>query len=176
MTIQTIDAHDADRMLRSGTAVLIDVREPAEFAAGHVPQALSMPLGTLPHLLDALALLPETRVIFQCQKGGRGGQACVATADQLVGRAYNLAGGIEAWSAAGLPVTGPAGGVSIFRQVQMVVGLLVVLSVAAGLAGFAPGFYLAGLFGAMLALAGVTGWCGLALLLRQMPWNRNAPA
>ncbi|MGN7998306.1 hypothetical protein [Sphingomonas sp. 22176] len=76
----------------------------------------------------------------------------------------NLQGGIEAWAAAGLPVAGiGAPRVSIFGQVQMIVGLLVLAGTLAGLARFVPGFYAAGFFGFMLAFAGVNGWCGLGM-------------
>ncbi len=166
---------EAEQLLAAGRAVLIDVREPDEFSAGHIPYAASMPLAQAPALLDRMPLGNDMTVIFQCQKGARGGQACVAAPAALAGRVRNMEGGIEAWAAAGLPV---AGGrtprVSIFRQVQMIVGLLVLACTLAGLAGFALGFYLAALFGGMLAFAGISGWCGLALLLQRLPWNRAA--
>lgn len=177
MTAGTISAQEAQRLLASGKAMLIDVREPDEFRDAHIPCAMSVPLGEVPAMLGRMDLPHDATIIFQCQKGTRGGQACTIAPAVLSDRVRNLAGGIEAWRAAGLPVTaGAASGVSIFRQVQMVVGLLVLGLTAIGLLGFRPGFYLAGLFGFMLAFAGFSGWCGLALLLRQMPWNRTASA
>lgn len=171
----TIDAREAHRLLARGDALLIDVREPDEFRASHIPYAASMPLGALPSLL-ADAILPAGRLlIFQCQKGGRGGQACALAEGMLGDRVRNLTGGIEAWAAAGLPLAGAgAPRVSIFRQVQMIVGLLVLGFTLLGLAGFAPGFYAAGFFGFMLAFAGFSGWCGLGMLLQRMPWNQGA--
>jgi hypothetical protein len=89
---------------------------------------------------------------------------------------YNLEGGITAWVEAGLPVLSPLGaggcGISIFRQVQIIVGALVLLSVLAGFLISTSAFVLAGLFGAALMFAGLSGWCGLAMLLNQMPWNK----
>lgn len=55
---------------------------------------------------------------------------------------------------------------------QIVVGLLVAVGVIAGFLISPAGFVVAGLFGAALATAGITGWCGLALLLNRAPWNR----
>ncbi len=171
----TISAPEARRLLASGAAVLIDVREPDEFRASHIPIAVSMPLGALPALLADADLPADRLLIFQCQKGARGGQACALAGRMLGDRVRNLEGGIEAWAAAGLPLAGGAAPrVSIFRQVQMIVGLLVLAGTLAGLAGFAPGFYAAGFFGFMLAFAGASGWCGLGLLLQRMPWNRVA--
>lgn len=171
----TISAPEAHHLLASGAALLIDVREPDEFRASHIPYAASMPLGSLPAVLADADLPADPLLIFQCQKGGRGGQACALAGRRLGDRVRNLEGGIEAWAAAGLPVTGTgAPRVSIFRQVQMIVGLLVLAGTLAGLAGFVPGFYAAGFFGFMLAFAGVSGWCGLGMALQRMPWNRVA--
>lgn len=172
---QSVTPQEAQRWLATGEAVLIDVREPAEFAAGHIPHAMSLPLGALP---AALADLPGGRKrIFQCQSGARGAQACLLAAEGSGEASFNLAGGIAAWRAAGLPVIGGSGPrLSIFRQVQMIVGAMVALLVIIGFSGVTFAFALAGLLGAMLAFAGVTGWCGLALLLGRMPWNRQAPA
>jgi rhodanese-related sulfurtransferase len=180
MTDQTINAAEAQALLRAGDALLIDVREPDEYAAAHIPQAISMPLGQVDALLGRADLPAGRTLIFQCLKGGRGGQACLLAnqAGYATGRSVrNLAGGIEAWQAAGLPVVGSGQGkrgpaIPIMRQVQMVVGMLVLLSTLAGLSGFTVGFYLAAIFGAALAFAGLSGWCGMAMLLSRMPWNR----
>lgn len=175
MTIKTIDACTAQRWLANGEAVLIDVREPDEFRAGHIPYAQSLPLSALTEGLSASPLPPHTKVIAQCLKGGRGAQACTALSQfGIANDVYNLEGGISAWADAGLPVVGAGtGGVSIFRQVQMIVGTLVLLATLLGLSGMTAGFYLAGFFGFMLAFAGLSGWCGMAMALQHAPWNRG---
>lgn len=172
---RSITAYEAQRRLAAGEAVLVDVREPAEFAAGHIPMAVSMPLSAMP---GAIANLPPgAELIFQCERGVRGAQACTLAMEHAGLEGSNLEGGIAAWRAAGLPTIGGTGPrLSIFRQVQMIIGTLVAVLVAAGFAGATAAFALAGLLGAMLAFAGASGWCGLALLLGKMPWNRNAPA
>ena len=64
----------------------------------------------------------------------------------------------------------------IMRQVQMAAGSLVLVGVLLGWL-VAPAFFvLAAFVGAGLAFAGATGWCGMANLLRLMPWNRHAGA
>lgn len=163
--------------LASGRAILIDVREPAEFSAAHIPYAVSVPLAEVSAILRDMALPADRKIIFQCQKGARGGQACVAVGAIAPGgqAVFNLEGGLEAWSAAGLPLVGgvqSAPSISIFRQVQIVIGLLVAIGVIAGFIVSPVGFVVAGLLGGMLAIAGITGWCGLALLLKRAPWNR----
>jgi rhodanese-related sulfurtransferase len=175
MTIATITPAQAKSWLLSGEAVLIDVREPDEFKAEHIAYAASMPLGSVGDLFAEMPIPSDKKVLFQCQRGGRGAKACAAVQSTGVpNELHNIEGGIDGWKAAGFPVvtSSAADGLSIFRQVQIVVGALVVLGVLAGFNGLTFGFVAAGLFGAALFLAGITGWCGLAMLLTKMPWNR----
>jgi len=175
---RTISAGEAKAWIGAGNTVLVDVREPQEFSAEHAAQAISVPLSRLRDIWPKLDLPAGSRVLFQCQKGKRGEQACLAASALPAGPSvsiFNVAGGIEALKQAGV-VTVAAGsghGISIFRQVQMVVGALVLAFVLVGFAGFTWGFALAGLFGAALAVAGLTGFCGLALLLARAPWNKG---
>ncbi len=174
MASNQISPEQAHAWLQSGEAQLIDVREAEEFRAGHIAYAASVPLAQLVATVDGMGLGQGRKIIFQCQKGSRGGQACATMAARAGGaEVYNIAGGLEAWRAAGLPVVGgKAASVSIFRQVQMIVGGMVAALVVLGFAGMTVAFALAGLMGLALAVAGATGWCGLALLLNRMPWNR----
>ncbi|MBM3260181.1 MAG: rhodanese-like domain-containing protein [Candidatus Sericytochromatia bacterium] len=87
-------------------AVLVDVREPAEFAEGHVEGAVLAPLGTLGAWA---AQHPKDRpVVLVCKSGRRATKA----AEQLGAAGFkalvHLEGGMEAWKAAGLPVARPA--------------------------------------------------------------------
>jgi rhodanese-related sulfurtransferase len=82
-------------------AVLVDVREDDEWAAGHAPQARHIPLDTLPSM--PLGPEYEGRVIVICRSGRRSDAATM----HLRGRgidAYNLIGGMQAWQQAGGPV------------------------------------------------------------------------
>lgn len=90
---------------------------------------------------------------------------------------YILAGGIDAWRRAGQPtVADRSRPLEIMRQVQITAGALVLTGVLLGLF-VAPGFFgLSAFVGSGLMFAGVTGWCGMANLLRVMPWNRRAAA
>jgi rhodanese-related sulfurtransferase len=80
--------------------VLIDVREDDEWAAGHVPGARHVPLGTVPERLDEFSGTP-TYVI--CRSGGRSGHACEFAAEH--GRTVvNVSGGMLAWADAGFEI------------------------------------------------------------------------
>ncbi|HVA08040.1 MAG TPA: rhodanese-like domain-containing protein [Acidimicrobiales bacterium] len=91
--------HAENLVLHGG--VLLDVRELAEWQAGHVPGAFHLPLGQLE---GEVAVLPRDRcIVVICRSGNRS-----ATATDLLVRsgldAVNLDGGMQAWAAAGLPV------------------------------------------------------------------------
>lgn len=171
---QTISPRSAAQALSAGEAILVDVREPAEFSAQHIPLAASIPLGQLEETLLAMHIPADKKLIFQCLSGKRGQSACATahTCGACENPVYNLEGGISAWKDAGLPVTGKAPTLSIFRQVQIIVGALIAVMVLLGFGGVTAGFVLAGIFGGMLCFAGLTGWCGLAMLLGPMPWNK----
>ena len=91
-------------MLKDGTVLLIDVREAGEFATGHIPGAVNMPLsGFSPRNIPD----PEGRtVVLQCAGGRRSGQALDQCARAQSAIDTHLAGGIGAWKDAGLPVVG----------------------------------------------------------------------
>jgi len=101
-----LDVFDAEDAVRAG-ALLLDVREPDEFEAGHAPGATSLPLGELGQRLDELA---DARVIVcVCRVGSRSAAAAELLA--AVGHdAINLVGGMVAWASEGLPITTSTGG------------------------------------------------------------------
>ena len=100
-----VGARAAAALVEAG-ALLIDVREPSEWQAGHVAQALLLPMGQVArHRGD---LPQDRRIVVACRSGGR--SAAVAEALRTWGfDAVNLSGGMTAWAVAGLPVisTGP---------------------------------------------------------------------
>lgn len=85
-----------------------------------------------------------------------------------------LEGGIDAWKAAGLEVEqDPTQPLELQRQVMIAAGSLVLLGVLLGYALSPWLFLLSGFVGAGLIFAGISGFCGMALLLQRMPWNRR---
>ena len=82
--------------------VLIDVREPSEYAAGHIPGVKLIPLGSLPSRVNEI---PKDKfVVMTCRSGNRSGQATKFLRDQGFDNVHNMTGGINAWHQAGLPV------------------------------------------------------------------------
>lgn len=179
MAHSNISAKQALDWLTSGDAILIDVREADEFSAEHIAYAASMPLGAVADVLTGLELPKSRKIIFQCLKGMRGQKACSIVGDDMLAGydIYNIEGGINAWKDAGLPVVSASSSASvsndeIFRQVQIIIGLFILVCVFIGQRGFPEAFTAAGVIGALLALAGVTGTCMLGIILRKMPWNK----
>lgn len=97
MAIEEITVDELEPRLEAG-ARLIDVREPDEYSAGHVPGARHVPLATVPDQFDAFTGDGTTYVI--CQAGGRSMQACEFLAEQGI-EAVNVSGGTGAWEASG---------------------------------------------------------------------------
>lgn len=175
MTIALMTPAEARRRLNEGSAVLIDIREPAEHARESIPGARLCPLSRLDSAtLSALAGRNASAIIFHCQ----GGKRTHDNADRLqacsLPQAYMLEGGLTGWKSAGFPTridrTQP---IEMQRQVQIAAGSLILLGIV--LAWLVSPFFIAlsAFVGGGLVFAGVSGWCGMAHLLAFLPWNRK---
>ncbi|MFJ6904277.1 rhodanese-like domain-containing protein [Streptomyces griseoluteus] len=160
---------------------VIDVRSPGEYAGGHLPTALNIPLDRLD------SALPELRhasgrggVLVVCASGARS-----ETASRLLNGhgipAAGLRGGTSAWAAAGhelhrSPAHRSRGAWSMERQVRLGAGLLVLLGLALGVLVH-PAFQLvsAGVAGG-LVFSALTDTCGMAVVLGKLPHNRPKAA
>jgi rhodanese-related sulfurtransferase len=108
--VPQIDPTEADRLVAAG-AVLLDVREPDEWQAGHAPSALHVALGDVAASQHRLG--PENPIVVVCRSGGRSNKAAEFLRAQGLPVA-NLAGGMQAWAASGRAVVtddGTAGAV-----------------------------------------------------------------
>ncbi len=174
MPIHTVDAATLKRWMDAGEALVVDVREPAEHAAGKIDGATLLPLGTLTK--SSLPCCDGKKLVFHCRSGKRSVSACEKLrAEDPDLEVYTLEGGISAWSAAGHAVAVlrkfP---LPLDRQVQLAIGLILIIGSVLG-AVFSPAwFLLTGFIGAGLTLAGITGFCGLAMVMAKMPWNHRA--
>lgn len=101
MTVPAVDIADLP-----ADAVLLDVREPDEWAAGHAPDARHLPMSQLTARLDEV---PDTDPLYVvCRSGGRSARV-VAFLTQEGRPAVNVEGGMQAWAAAGRPMVADAG-------------------------------------------------------------------
>jgi rhodanese-related sulfurtransferase len=170
--INDVSAETLKSWLDAGEVVLIDVREDYEHASEHIDGATLHPLSKFDaeKIRDAF---PGKRVLFHCRSGKRSREAAERfgkPGDEV----FHLAGGIEGWKAAGLPVKRAEGApvIPVMRQVQIVAGGLVVLGIVLTLTVSQWFLFISAFVGCGLMFAGVTGWCGMAKLLGVMPWNK----
>ncbi|MGW5171695.1 rhodanese-like domain-containing protein [Streptomyces nodosus] len=156
---------------------VIDVRTPGEYASGHLPGALNIPLDSLRRALTEIRAAAERAdVLVVCASGNRSRNACVLLAEHGTAAA-TLVGGTKAWAAEGHDLQRPAAcaprsGWSMERQVRLTAGSLVLTGLALGQAVH-PAFLLisAGVAGG-LVFSALTDTCGMAALLARLPHNR----
>jgi rhodanese-related sulfurtransferase len=174
-TLTKLSPQDVQARLAAGRAVLIDIREPDEFARSHVAGAHSQPLSGWEQ--SHLTVDPDADVIFTCRTGMRTGGACDRLAARVAGDAFVLDGGLDAWRAAGLPLAESLSApMELNRQVQITAGLMILTGVILGFLVAPAWFGLSAFVGAGLTFAGLTGTCAMARLLMLAPWNRPRTA
>jgi rhodanese-related sulfurtransferase len=157
--------------LAAGGCQLIDVREPVEHAEAHVNGAKLISLGQIEARCSEIDR--QRPVIVMCQAGRRGQRAADKLRKLGFNDVRNLEGGMLAWKAAGMAcVEGSRKVIPLMRQVQIVVGVCVFVGSLLAVLVDPKWVCLPMFFGAGLIFAGTTGFCGLALLLAKLPWNR----
>jgi rhodanese-related sulfurtransferase len=97
-----IDVTTTAALQKQSDVLLIDVREPDEYEAGHIPGITLIPMGEVP---DRLSEIPKDKtVIVTCRSGNRSGQITDFLREQGYEQVHNMQGGIVAWEKAGLPI------------------------------------------------------------------------
>lgn len=102
--IKDVDSTAALQLINHKNALVLDVREPDEYQAGHVLNARLIPLGKLKERIAELEKHQDQPIVVVCRSGNRSGTACALLGKQGFTQAYNLAGGMMAWQKANLPV------------------------------------------------------------------------
>lgn len=170
--IRQSTVHEVNELIGSGgECQVIDVREFSEFNSERIADAQLMPLSDFEKHADEI---DHTKPVYlMCRSGTRAKQA----AEKLLKKGFTdihvVEGGMMAWAGANLPVVkGESRVWSLERQVRFTAGLLVLLGVV--LTVFVHPYFLVipAFIGAGLAFAGATDWCGMAMLLAKMPWNK----
>ncbi len=169
MPLKPVSPEVVNELIKQG-ALMVDIRSADEYSREHIVVARNIPME---RLAASAPLAVEAGVIFHCKSGNRTSASAVALSTYAGGDGYVLEGGLDAWKKAGLPIIPDASQpIEMQRQVQIAAGSLIMLGAILG-ASVSPWFYLmcAGV-GAGLVFAGVSGFCGMARLLKHMPWNR----
>ena len=170
----TIDPAGLRERLTAGAGPrIIDVRTPAEFETAHIPGAYNVPLDLLrEHRTELRSHLNED-VILVCRSGARATQAGQTLADAGLPNVKVLTGGILAWQVTNAPVKHGHPRWDLERQVRLVAGTIVLISILASIA--VPALkWVAALLGAGLTVAALTNTCAMGMLLGKLPYNRGS--
>ncbi len=169
-----ISAPDLNRMLQrkepSRDILLLDVRSPAEFADLHLQKAVNVPLDVFANEINELN--KDTEMVVICKSGKRAKNA----AEMLMDSGFQpkiLEDGLTGWLACGLPAEAGKERLSVERQTQLTIGVGILTGLALSAAISRWFLVLPAIFGAGLTYAGLSGNCGLAVLLAKAPWNQR---
>lgn len=102
--VKEVDSAAALQLINHKNAIVLDVREPGEYDAGHVLNSKLIPLGKLKERIGELEKFRDQSIVVVCKSGNRSGTACFILGKQGFGQVYNLAGGMQAWQKANLPL------------------------------------------------------------------------
>jgi rhodanese-related sulfurtransferase len=169
-----IQARQFQQDLQSGKRMaLIDVRTPVEHEEMHIAGSRLMPLDQLDAAAVKAAAAGHDRCVLICRSGKRAEQAFEKLRAAGCENLAILDGGVTGWESAGLPLErSTRRHLPLMRQVQLIIGVLALTGSVLALAVDKNFAIIPAILGAGLTLAGSTGWCGLAILLSKMPWNK----
>lgn len=104
MRTREVGVAEAVQLINRQDAVILDVREPGEFKAGHIPNARNVPESALAARLKELDKLKGKPILVACASGNRSAPACSALQKAGFEQVYALSGGMGAWQQAGMPM------------------------------------------------------------------------
>jgi rhodanese-related sulfurtransferase len=169
-----VQAKQVQQDLQSGKRVaLIDVRTPVEHEEAHIAGSRLMPLDKLDAAAVKAAATGNESCVLICRSGKRAEQAFEKLQAAGCENLAILEGGVTGWESAGLPLQrSTRRHLPLMRQVQLIIGVLALTGSILALTVNKNFALIPAFLGAGLTLAGSTGWCGLAILLSKMPWNK----
>ncbi|MFD7866365.1 rhodanese-like domain-containing protein [Streptomyces sp. NPDC059783] len=159
---------------------VIDVRTPGEYAGGHLPGALNIPLDQVRRALpDIRHAAGRGDVLVVCASGARSENACRILAENGI-ETITLTGGTGAWAADGHALDRPQGAPravwGMERQVRLTAGTVVLLGLLLGLVVHPAFQILSAGIAAGLVFSALTNTCGMAAMLSKLPHNRPRAA
>ncbi len=144
---------------------IVDVRSADEFVREHIPGSINIPLDELAQSVSQLKQLDN--IYLSCQSGRRAGQALQLLNSLGVQQAELLDGSLNGWKQRGYPTEKKLSGISIMRQVQIIVGVMVLTGLI-----FPEFKLLTWVAGLGMLVAGLSNTCMMAVLLSKLPWNQ----
>jgi rhodanese-related sulfurtransferase len=102
--VQNVSAIEAVLLMSRNKALVLDVRDAAEFAAGHIQGAKNIPVAELASRLKEIEKFKDKTVLVHCQRGMRAKTACGILRAQQFSQLHNLQGGLDTWIEAKMPL------------------------------------------------------------------------
>jgi rhodanese-related sulfurtransferase len=100
----SVTPSQATQLINREDAMVLDVRDPGEYGAGHILGARNLPLSRIDSGAELAAKRKDRPLIVYCDSGSRSAKAAAALKGQGYAKVLNLSGGLAAWQQAGLPV------------------------------------------------------------------------
>ncbi len=149
----------------------INVCTPTEYKEKHIKGVRSVPLDELDKHLDEFS--QKQTIYIHCRSGNRGKKAMEKLASLGVqAELVNVEGGMLAWDEAGFETASISNKLPLMRQVFLSAGVLILVGYVLSLFVHPYFIFLSVFVGLGLTFSGLTGWCGMALILSKMPWNK----
>ena len=101
----SVEPLQATAMINHQEAVVVDVRPAADFAKGHIINAINIPMNGFKNQIATLTKHKDKPIIVNCRSGAQSSMACSQLRKEGFEQVFNLRGGIMAWEAASLPLT-----------------------------------------------------------------------
>lgn len=101
--VPNLSATEAVTLINRSNALVLDVRDDAEFASGHIAEAMHIPLASLAERVGELKKYQNKAILVNCQRGARSAKACDILRNAEFTQVHNLQGGLNAWLEAKLP-------------------------------------------------------------------------
>lgn len=157
--------------INPGECMLIDVRSLDEHHSGTIPGAICVPVDNLE---ENLSKIPKDKhLLLFCHSGKRSSKANDILQKYGYDKISELHGGFTSWSEQGLPIIKKRNAIPIQRQVMIAAGFLITLGMSLGYLVNSTFYFLPTFVGLGLLFAGLSGFCGMAILLEKMPWNKT---
>lgn len=166
----------AQQLLANDSALIVDVRTPAEFGTAHIDGSINIPLDQVDIHLERIVGSAQGTMLLVCQSGGRAGQAAHKLAQAGHLEVVVLTGGMSEWQSAGLPVQQADSGAekwALERQVRLVAGSITLTSVLTS-AAIPKAKWGAAFIGGGLTFAALSNTCMMGNLLGRLPYNQGS--
>ena len=176
---RAISPQQLDALRNEGKNIsLLDVRTVPEYRAGHVAGAIHVPVDefsadTIKADEQLAGIDHDEPLYLTCQTGPRAQEVAEQMFDAGFRNLILVEGGMQAWENARLPMQRIGKAISLERQVQIALGMLLALKVFFGFTIHEVFFAAIAFVAVGLVVAGTTNWCGLKRLIARLPWNQE---